>query len=54
MAAITGIVVLLVLIGVFWLLRSMGSMGQKPSARERMKHNAADQHQHPPRASGLD
>lgn len=54
MVAITGIIVLLVLIGVFWLLRSMGSMGQQPGARERMKHNAADQHSRPPRASGLD
>ncbi|MGA8109153.1 MAG: hypothetical protein WB974_06945 [Acidobacteriaceae bacterium] len=54
MAAITGVVVLLALVGLFWLFRSMGSMGQQPSARERLKHSAEDRPTHPPRASGLD
>jgi len=54
MAAITGIVALLVLVGIFWLFRSMGSMGQQPSARERMKHNPSEVHKSGPRATGLD
>ncbi|HEX4036607.1 MAG TPA: hypothetical protein VHX37_01000 [Acidobacteriaceae bacterium] len=54
MAAISGIVALLVLVGIFWLFRSMGSMGQQPSTGERMKHSAEEQHRQPPRASGLD
>jgi uncharacterized protein HemY len=54
MAAIIGIVALLVLVGIFWLFRSMGSMGQQPSAQERMKHTGGDVHKSGPRASGLD
>jgi len=54
MAAITGVVVLLALVGIFWLFRSMGSMGQQPRAQERLKHNAEDRPRNPPRAPGLD
>jgi hypothetical protein len=32
----------------------MGSMGQQPPARERMRHTTHDQHTPGPRASGLD
>ncbi len=37
----------------FLLIRFMGSMGQKPSARERAKHNAGNPRTENPRASGL-
>lgn len=54
MAAITGVVILALLVGLFFLFRAMGSMGQQPTARERMKHNASDVHSRGPRATGLD
>jgi hypothetical protein len=54
MAAITGVVVLALLVGLFFLFRAMGSMGQQPSARERLKHNAADRQSGEHRAAGLD
>lgn len=54
MAAITGVVVVLILAGIFFLLRAMGSMGQQPSARERMRHSAEERHTPGPRATGLD
>ncbi|MFZ0630924.1 MAG: hypothetical protein WA399_10570 [Acidobacteriaceae bacterium] len=54
MAAIAGIVILLLLIGLFFLFRAMGTMGQKPSIRERMRHSGGGTHGHGPRASGLD
>lgn len=54
MVFITGIIVLVLLAGVFWLLRSMGRMGQRPSARERIKHSGSEGHHPGPRASGLD
>ena len=47
MVAITGIVLLAILAGLFFLFRAMGSMGQKPTAHERMRHNAT-------KATGLD
>jgi hypothetical protein len=37
----------------FFLFRAMGSMGQQPIARERMRHNAHEHHRPGPRASGL-
>jgi flagellar biogenesis protein FliO len=53
MIAIIGIVLLVGLAICFFVLRFMGSMGQKPSSEERMKHTAGNpQHQHP-RAPGL-
>jgi hypothetical protein len=52
-AAITGIVVLALLIGLFFLFRAMGSMGQQPSPQERVKHSAGDTHRDGPRAPGL-
>jgi len=54
MAAITGVVVLVLLVGLFFLFRAMGSMGQQPSARERMKHNAGEGSHREHRATGLD
>jgi hypothetical protein len=54
MAAIAGIVILVLLVGLFLLFRAMGSMGQKPSARERMRHSGDGTHTGGPRASGLD
>lgn len=53
MVAITGVVVLLFLAGLFWLFRSAGRMGQQPSAQERTKHSADEGHARGPRASGL-
>ena len=53
MAAIIGIAVVVGLAICFFILRFMGSMGQKPSARERAKHNAASPRPENPRASGL-
>ncbi len=55
MAAIAGIVILLLLAGLFFLFRTMGSMGQKPSARERIRHSGSGTpHSGGPRAPGLD
>lgn len=54
MAAIGGVVILLLLVGLFFLFRAMGSMGQKPSAQERMRHSGGGTHSGGPRASGLD
>ncbi len=54
MAAIAGIVILFLLFGLFFLFRAMGSMGQKPSARERTRHTTSGTHTGGPRASGLD
>jgi hypothetical protein len=53
MVAITGIVLIVLLAGMFFLFRAMGRMGQQPSARERMRHTSQDQHTPGPRASGL-
>jgi len=54
MAAIAGVVVVMLLVGLFFLFRAMGSMGQQPSAGERMKHNAGDGGHREHRATGLD
>jgi hypothetical protein len=53
MVAITGVILIVLLAGIFFLFRAMGSMGQRPSARERMHHNADDRHTPGPRATGL-
>jgi hypothetical protein len=53
MAAITGIVLVLLLAALFFLFRAMGRMGQQPSPRERMRHSAGEDHHRGPRASGL-
>ena len=53
MAAIIGIVVFLFLAVCFFMLRSMGRMGQQPSAKNRMEHNGSKSHRTNPRASGL-
>lgn len=53
MAAILGIVIVLGLALFFFLFRSMGRMGQQPSAGERMKHNGTQVRKQGPRASGL-
>jgi hypothetical protein len=53
MAAITGVVLLLLLAGLFYLFRAMGRMGQQPSPQERMKHSGDERGGHGPRATGL-
>jgi len=53
MVAISGIILLVLLAGLFFLFRAMGSMGQQPSAHERMHHTSTDRHTPGPRASGL-
>jgi hypothetical protein len=53
MIAITGVILIVLLVGIFFLFRAMGSMGQRPSAQERIRHNADDQHRPGPRATGL-
>jgi hypothetical protein len=53
MIAITGVILIVLLAGIFFLFRAVGSMGQRPSARERMRHNSKDQHTPGPRATGL-
>jgi hypothetical protein len=53
MVFITGIVVIALLAGLFFLFRAMGSMGQQPTARERMRHSTGEDHRPKPRASGL-
>ena len=53
MVAITGVVLIVLLAGLFFLFRAMGSMGQQPVPHERMRHTAHDQQKRGPRASGL-
>jgi len=53
MVAITGVVLIVLLAGMFFLFRATGSMGQQPSARERMRHTTHDRHTPGPRASGM-
>jgi hypothetical protein len=53
MVAITGVILIVLLVGIFFLFRAMGSMGQRPPARERMRHTGDDPHTPGPRATGL-
>lgn len=53
MVVITGVVLIVLLAGLFFLFRAMGSMGQAPSPRERMRHTSEEGQHHEPRASGL-
>jgi hypothetical protein len=54
MIAITGVILVVLLAGIFFLFRAMGSMGQQPSAQDRMRHtNTKDRHTPGPRATGL-
>ncbi|MFZ0273035.1 MAG: hypothetical protein WB524_01950 [Acidobacteriaceae bacterium] len=53
MVAITGVVLIALLAGVFFLFRAMGSMGQQPSPQERMRHTGSEGHSRGPRANGL-
>lgn len=53
MVAITGVVLIALLAGIFLLFRTMGSMGQQPTAHERIRHSADEGHGRGPRASGL-
>ena len=61
MVAITGVVLIILLAGLFFLFRSMGSMGQQPAPQERMRHIAQERMRHTgddrpgrgPRPSGL-
>lgn len=54
MVAITGVVLFALLAGMFFLFRSMGRMGQQPTAQERMRHTAQEEHSRGPRARSLD
>lgn len=54
MVAITGVILIALLAGIFFLFRAMGRMGQQPSPRERMRHTSNDRHTPGPRATGLD
>jgi len=53
MAAITGVILVVLLVCLFLLFRAMGSMGQRPGPRERMRHSTPERHGPGPRASGL-
>lgn len=53
MVIITAIVLVVLLVGFFWLFRSMGGMGQRPSPGERVRHTSDEGHHPGPRASGL-
>jgi hypothetical protein len=53
MAALTGVILVLLLVCLFLLFRAMGAMGQRPSPRERMRHSTHDRHGPGPRATGL-
>lgn len=53
MVAITGVVLIALLAGVFLLFRAMGSMGQRPSPQERMRHSGNEGQTRGPRANGL-
>jgi hypothetical protein len=53
MVAITGVVLIALLAGLFFLFRTMGSMGQQPAPEERMRHTTHDPHRPGPRAGGL-
>jgi cytoskeletal protein RodZ len=50
---ITAIVGVLLIFGLLWLFRSMGSFAQHPSPQEQARHNADEGHHRGPRASGL-
>ncbi len=54
MAAITGLVLVLLLAGLFYLFRAMGRMGQQPGAEERMRHTSGEGRGRESRATGLD
>jgi hypothetical protein len=54
MIAITGVVLIALIAGLFFLFRAMGSMGQQPAAQERMRHTDHDRQNRGPRANGLD
>lgn len=53
MVVVTGILAVVVIVGLLWLFRSMGRMGQRPSPQERARHNADEGHHRGPRATGL-
>ena len=54
MVALTALVLVLLLAGLFYLFRAMGTMGQQPSPHESSKHTASEGHPSGPRASGRD
>jgi hypothetical protein len=53
MVAIAGVILVVLLVGFFFLFRATGRFGQQPSPRERMRHTSHDPHTPGPRASGL-
>jgi hypothetical protein len=53
MVAITGIVLVVLLAGLFFLFRAMGRMGQQPAPSERMRHNAHEGRPGGPRTGDL-
>jgi HAMP domain-containing protein len=54
MAIVTTIILIGLLLGLLFLFRAMGRMGQQPSPRERMRHTSNDNRTPGPRATGLD
>lgn len=53
MVAITGIVLIVLLAGIFFLFRATGRMGQQPSPQERMRHTAHQGNKPGPRTGSL-
>ncbi len=53
MVAITGVILIALLAGIFFLFRAMGRMGQQPTPQERLRHTAVEKHPGGPRATGL-
>lgn len=53
MVILTAILLVVLLVGFFWLFRSSGRLGQRPGAHERMKHTSGEGHGPGPRATGI-
>jgi hypothetical protein len=53
MVAITGVVLVVLLAGLFFLFRAMGRMGQQPAATERMRSTTHEGHPGGPRTGDL-
>jgi len=47
------ILFVIIIFGLFFLFRAMGSMGQRPAPQQRTRHSAGDGRGPGPRASGL-
>ncbi|HEY1500016.1 MAG TPA: hypothetical protein VGF88_10600 [Acidobacteriaceae bacterium] len=53
MVAITGVILVVLLAGLFILFRAMGRMGQQPTASERARHTAHEGRPSGPRTGDL-